>query len=157
MCSKCVHLNQQRITYGVVQSEIRTRQIIRCLVTATLRQSQINHETWTRGRGLKDQKDIGLARKPINHTSWVAVAVVIPTVRPKSVRNRCIIELFVALFVLSLCPNDISVGIGAFVIGLRQIKTKRRRSDSVLWQKPLHLRKCQKGSDNTNNATKKFD
>ena len=36
----------------------------------------------------------------VNHTSWVAV--VTPTDRPKSVRNRCLIELFVALFVLSL-------------------------------------------------------
>ena len=35
-----------------------------------------------------------------NHTSWVAV--VTPTDRPKSGRNRCVIELFVALFVLSL-------------------------------------------------------
>ena len=32
------------------------------------------------------------ARKPVNHTSWVAV--VTPTDRPKSVRNRCVIELF---------------------------------------------------------------
>ena len=50
------------------------------------------------------------ARKPVNHTSWVAV--VTPTDRPKSVRNRCLIELFVALFVLSLCPFNISVGVG---------------------------------------------
>ena len=28
----------------------------------------------------------------VNHTSWVAV--VIPSGRPKSVRNRCVIELF---------------------------------------------------------------
>ena len=55
----------------------------------------------------------------VNHTSWVAV--VTPTDRPKSVRNRCVIEFFVALFVLSLCPFDISVGVGAFVIGLSQI------------------------------------
>ena len=35
---------------------------------------------------------------------------------------------------------------------------KRKRSDLVLWQKPIHEQKCQKGqSDNTNNATKKFD
>ena len=60
-------------------------------------------------------------RKPVNHTSWVAV--VTPTDRPKSVRNRCLIELFVALFVLSLCPFDISVGVGAFVIGLSQISS----------------------------------
>ena len=57
----------------------------------------------------------------VNHTSWVAV--VTPTDRPKSVRNRCLIELFVAFFVLSLCPFDISVGVGAFVIGLSQISS----------------------------------
>ena len=48
-------------------------------------------------------------------------SVVSPTDRPRSVRNRCVIELFVALFVLSLCPFGISVGIGAFVIGMSQI------------------------------------
>ena len=57
----------------------------------------------------------------VNHTSWVAV--VTPADRPKSVRNCCLIELFVALFVLSLCPFDISVGVGAFVIGLGQISS----------------------------------
>ena len=51
----------------------------------------------------------------VNHTSWVAV--VIPTDRPKSVRNCCLIEL------LSLCPFDISVGVGDFVIGLGQISS----------------------------------
>ena len=61
------------------------------------------------------------ARKPVNHTS--SLAVVTPTDRPKSVCNRCLIELFVALFVLSLCPFDISVGVGAFVIGLGQISS----------------------------------
>ena len=55
----------------------------------------------------------------VNRNSWVVV--VNPNDRPKSVRNRCVIELFVALFVLSLCPFDISVGVGAFVIGLSQI------------------------------------
>ena len=35
----------------------------------------------------------------VNHTSWVAV--VTPTDRPKSVRNRCVIEFFMALFILS--------------------------------------------------------
>ena len=32
-------------------------------------------------------------------------------------------QISVALFVLSLCPFDISVGIGAFVIGLGQISS----------------------------------
>ena len=57
----------------------------------------------------------------VNHTSWVTV--VTPTDRPKSVRNRCVIELFVALFVLSLCPFDTSVNVGDFVIGLSQISS----------------------------------
>ena len=33
------------------------------------------------------------------------------------------IYIFVALFVLLLCPFDISAGIGAFVIGLGQISS----------------------------------
>ena len=45
------------------------------------------------------------------------------TCLPKSVRNRSVIDLFVALFVLSFCPFDISVGVGAFVIGLSQISS----------------------------------
>ena len=49
--------------------------------------------------------------------------VVTPTDRPKSVRNRCIIEFFVALFVFSLYPFYNSVGIGASVIGLSQISS----------------------------------
>ena len=57
----------------------------------------------------------------VNHTSWVAV--VTPTDRPKSVPIRCVIKLFMALFVLSLCPYDISVGVWAFVIGLSQISS----------------------------------
>ena len=57
----------------------------------------------------------------VNHTSWEAV--VTPSDRPKAVRNRYLIELFVALFVLSHCPFDISVGVGAFVIGLSQISS----------------------------------
>ena len=59
--------------------------------------------------------------KRVNHTSWVVV--VTPTDRPKSVRNHCVIELFVALFVLSLCPFDVFAGVGAFVIELSQISS----------------------------------
>ena len=51
------------------------------------------------------------------------MALVTPTDRPKSVRNRCLIELFVALFVLSFCHFVISVGVGAFVIGLGKISS----------------------------------
>ena len=42
---------------------------------------------------------------------WLSLT---PTDRPKSVRNRCVIEVFG-------CFLDFSVGVGAFVIGLSQI------------------------------------
>ena len=45
--------------------------------------------------------------------------VVTPTDRPKSVCNRCVIELVCG--VVCVCPFDISVGVGVFVIGLSQI------------------------------------
>ena len=61
------------------------------------------------------------ARKPVNHTSWVALFT--PTDRPKSVRNRCLIELFEALFVLSLALLTFLLVYGAFVIGLGQISS----------------------------------
>ena len=62
------------------------------------------------------------ARKPVNHT--VGVALVTPTDRPKSVRNRWFNRTFLwRCFVLSLCPFDISVGVGVFVIGLSQISS----------------------------------
>ena len=57
----------------------------------------------------------------VNQTSWVAV--VTSTDRHKSVCNCCVIKLFFALFVLSFCPFDISVGVWAFVIGLSQISS----------------------------------
>ena len=49
------------------------------------------------------------------YNSDVIYDVIAPTDRPKSVHNRRVIDFFVALFVLSLCPFDISVGVGAFV------------------------------------------
>ena len=67
------------------------------------------------------------------YTSGLILAVITPTDRPNSVRNCCLIELFVALFVLSLCPFDISVGIGAFVIGLGQI------SSFLFWLEFIYL------------------
>ena len=56
----------------------------------------------------------------VNHTSWVAV--VTPTDRPKSVRNRCLIELFcgVVCVVTSLLTF---LGCRGFVIGLSQISS----------------------------------
>ena len=56
----------------------------------------------------------------VNHTSLVAV--VTPTDRPKSVRglfNRT----FLWRCLCCHCPFDISVGVGAFVIGLSQISS----------------------------------
>ena len=41
-------------------------------------------------------------RKPVNHTSWVAV--VAPTDRPKSVRNRSLIELFCCVVCVVTLP-----------------------------------------------------
>ena len=38
----------------------------------------------------------------VNHTSWVAV--VAPTDRPKSVRNRCLIELFCGVVCVFTLP-----------------------------------------------------
>ena len=61
------------------------------------------------------------ASKSINHTSLVAI--VTPTDRPKSVRNRCLIELFCGVACVVALPFDISVGVGAFVIGLGQISS----------------------------------
>ena len=51
------------------------------------------------------------------------MAAVAPTDRPKSVRNRCIIEVFVGVFVISRCFWDFSVAVGAFVIWLSQISS----------------------------------
>ena len=57
----------------------------------------------------------------VNNTSWVAV--VTPTYRPKSVRDCCLIELFCGVVCVVTFPFDISVGVGAFVIGLGQISS----------------------------------
>ena len=51
------------------------------------------------------------------------LARVTPTDRPKSVRNRCLIELFCGVVCVFTCPFDISVGVGAFVIRLGQISS----------------------------------
>ena len=56
-----------------------------------------------------------------NHTS--GVTAVTPTDRPKSVRNRCVIEVFGGVFMLSRCFWDFSGSVGAFVIGLSQISS----------------------------------
>ena len=47
----------------------------------------------------------------------------VPTPMPHIQNAKLELRFFVALFVLSLCPFDISVGVGAFVIGLSQISS----------------------------------
>ena len=44
------------------------------------------------------------------------MTIVTQTDHPKSVHNRCVIEVFGGVFVLSCCFLDFSVGVGAFVI-----------------------------------------
>ena len=56
-----------------------------------------------------------------NHTSWVAI--VNPTDRPPSVRNRCAIVVLMAFFFVSCFFLDFSGGVGAFVIILSQISS----------------------------------
>ena len=51
------------------------------------------------------------------------MAVVTPTDRLMSVRNRCVIENFGGVFVWPRCFLDFSVSVGAFVIGPSQISS----------------------------------
>ena len=51
------------------------------------------------------------------------MTAVTPTDRPKSVRNSCVIKVFVGVFMLSRCFLDCSVGVGVFVTGLSQISS----------------------------------
>ena len=44
----------------------------------------------------------GWVRKPVNYTNWVVI--VTPTDRPKSVRNRCVIELFCGVVYVVTLP-----------------------------------------------------
>ena len=56
-------------------------------------------------------------------TGWLSDKMVAREHASKSVCNRGANERFGGVFVLSLCPFDISVGVGAFVIGLSQISS----------------------------------
>ena len=51
------------------------------------------------------------------------MAIVTPTDRPKSVRNRCVTKVFGGGFVLSRCFLDFSGGVWAFVIRWSQISS----------------------------------
>ena len=54
-----------------------------------------------------------------DNTSWVAVDT--PTDRPKSDRNRCVIEILVVILSCHAALLAFLLGVGAFVIGLSQI------------------------------------
>ena len=57
-----------------------------------------------------------------NMTSKILVGLLVtPTDRPKSVRNRCVIEVFGGVSLCCPLVFEFSVGIGGFVIGLGQI------------------------------------
>ena len=56
-------------------------------------------------------------------TTPVGLTAVTPTDRPKLVRNRCVIEVFGGVFMLSRCFLDFSVGEGVFIIGLSHISS----------------------------------
>ena len=51
------------------------------------------------------------------------MAIVTPTYRPKSVRNRCVIKVFGGGFVLSRCFLDFSGGVWTFVIRSNKISS----------------------------------
>ena len=97
------------------------------------------------------------ACKPVNHTSWVTV--VTPTDRPKSVRNRCLIELFCGVVCVVALPFCVSVGVGAFVIGLGQISSflSLHRQSRVFYfsggnTNTCDFIRCQNGGTCRNNA-----
>ena len=105
------------------------------------------------------------ARKPVNHTSWVAV--VTPTDRPKSVRNRCLIELFCGVVCVVTLPflhfcwcrgfchrTESDLFLFLFILNFSFVflpyssaeplvlcERKTKRSDCVLWQKPMQPQK----------------
>ena len=69
---------------------------------------------------------IGCSRRCRHEACFIGLTtpvglLVTPTDRPKSVRNRCVIEVFGGVCVCCPLVFEFSVGIGGFVIGLGQI------------------------------------
>ena len=60
---------------------------------------------------------------PAGLATPVGMTAVTPTDRPKSVRNRGVIEVFGGVFHVVTMLLDFSVGVGAIVIGLSQISS----------------------------------
>ena len=73
--------------------------LVCCLYKEVYLQSFKCVSFWLHGRCVEWE---GWAHKPVNHTSWVAV--VTPTGRPKSVRNRYLIELFCGVVCVVTLP-----------------------------------------------------
>ena len=61
-----------------------------------------------------------------------------------------IFNIFVWVLLRTYCESH-----SIFTLVLPSEKTKRRRSDPVLWQKPLHEQKCQKGKVTTQTTPQK--
>ena len=59
------------------------------------------------------------------------MVVITPTDRPKSVRKRCVIEVFGAVFVLSRCFLDFAMGVRAFDMGLIHISSFFSKRDGA--------------------------
>ena len=81
---------------------------------------------------------LGSRKNRFNHT--ILVTIVTPTDRPKSVRNRCVIEVFGVVFVLSRCFLDFSCRCRGFCyrtesdLFLFLFNVKYKRTDALsLW------------------------
>ena len=81
---------------------------------------------------------VKLFKRYINYTSWVAV--VTPTDRPKSVRNRCVIELFCGVFCVVTLPFWHFCWWRAFVIWLSQISSFNSIIERYVHMFPLFFR-----------------
>ena len=64
---------------------------------------------------------VGILQTGLTTPSWVAVAT--PTDRPKSVCNHCVIIVFGVFFCVVRLLLDLSLGVGAFVMGFSQISS----------------------------------
>ena len=74
-------------------------------------------------KSILGEKRIMLPEHEHSFNHFSGVTGVNPTECPKSVRNRCVIEVFGSVFVLSRCFFYFSVSVGTFVIGLSQISS----------------------------------
>ena len=99
-----------------------------------------------------------------NHTSWVAI--VTPADRPKSVRNRCVIEVFGGV----LCVFTLLFGFfcrckgfchraesDLFLFSYGRRRDKWRNLTQCFDKRALHSQKSKKHHDNVKYATKIFD